>query len=247
MGLGRVSARSVMVILAILFWLSAVGLTYVSVKVFLTYETYEDVTKSRYALIPASIILGAAVVIFLTGLIGFCGACKENKLLLGIYFTLILLILLLEIIAAILGYVYHEQIKAAVRVGMDAAIQNYTNEKYTHSVDIIQSELKCCGVDNYTDWEDTAYYLKNETVPTSCCKNKTQCTGSLKNDEDKRQLYQEGCFFTLFDVLQDKLKYIAVAGGALTLILLNGLLFACVLLCSRKEVSYMSIQEEYEA
>lgn len=41
-------------------------------------------------------------------------------------------------------------------------------------------QLKCCGVHNYTSWIGTPWYTShNNTVPLSCCKNTTGCTGRL--------------------------------------------------------------------
>ncbi|XP_002736204.1 tetraspanin-3-like [Saccoglossus kowalevskii] len=247
MGVCSVTAKCTMVILAVIFWAAAAGLGYVGIHVFVTYGNYEDITKSYYTLIPAGIILGAAVFLLITGLVGCCGACIESKCLLGTFFTLILLILLLEITGAVLGFVYHGEVKKNIREGMDDAIHNYNGNNDSAgsgSVDYMQEELKCCGVYNYTDWKDTDYFKKTKTVPTSCCKNTTDCTGSLAPTETDK-LYQDGCFVKLTDIFQDNLKYIAVAACVLAIIMLIGMIFSCMLICSRKEVPYVSLQGEY--
>lgn len=53
------------------------------------------------------------------------------------------------------------------------------------------SQLQCCGIHNYSDWQYTHWYeeSKNNSVPISCCKsNVGSCTGSFTHPED---LYQE--------------------------------------------------------
>lgn len=41
-------------------------------------------------------------------------------------------------------------------------------------------QLFCCGVHNYTSWIGTPWFNShNSTVPLSCCKNTTGCTGRL--------------------------------------------------------------------
>lgn len=53
------------------------------------------------------------------------------------------------------------------------------------------SQLQCCGIHNYSDWQYTHWYQesKNNSVPMSCCKsNIGSCTGSLTHPES---LYQE--------------------------------------------------------
>lgn len=45
---------------------------------------------------------------------------------------------------------------------------------------VLDVQLVCCGVHNYTSWIDTPWYKShNNTVPHSCCKNTTGCTGRL--------------------------------------------------------------------
>lgn len=46
---------------------------------------------------------------------------------------------------------------------------------------LLDVQLRCCGVHNYTTWIGTPWYNShNNTVPHSCCKNTTGCTGSLE-------------------------------------------------------------------
>ena len=39
-------------------------------------------------------------------------------------------------------------------------------------MDIIQSSLTCCGVDNYSDWRNSPWYNQSEhgLAPETCCK-----------------------------------------------------------------------------
>lgn len=41
-------------------------------------------------------------------------------------------------------------------------------------------QLQCCGVQNYTDWIGTQWFISNHTLPLSCCKQAFKnCTGQL--------------------------------------------------------------------
>jgi len=239
------TAKCVMIILGILFWAAAAGLMFIGVRIFQTYDDFGDITDSPYQLIPAAIVIGAAIFMFITGLIGCCGACKEHKCLLSTFFTLILLILLLQITAAILGVVYKDEIKGGIETGLETAVHNYTDVKYQDTVDEIQEEFKCCGVHNYTDWEGV-HWGANSTgkVPLSCCKKATKanCTGSYVTEKDREYIYEKGCIDAVEDLFSSNLKYIAVFGAVLAIIMLMGMVFACVLICSRKEVPYMNLE-----
>lgn len=52
---------------------------FVGVEVFNTYRKYEEITSANLTLIPASIILGVAVFLFIIGLLGCIAAAKESK------------------------------------------------------------------------------------------------------------------------------------------------------------------------
>ena len=50
-------------------------------------------------------------------------------------------------------------------------IQNYDNEKETidESWNNLQKTLKCCGVDNYTNWQNNKKFTDGMLLPESCC------------------------------------------------------------------------------
>ncbi|XP_077989422.1 tetraspanin-36-like [Glandiceps talaboti] len=242
------TAKCVMIVLGILFWVAAAGLVFVSVRIFQTYHDYRDITETPYTLIPAAVVLGAALFMFITGLIGCCGACKEHKCLLATFFTLILLILLLQITAAILGFVYRDEIKDGIETGLENAVQNYTDDVYQDTVDKIQKEFKCCGAHNYTDWKDIKWGANSTNkVPMSCCKKDTysNCTGSVLTEQDLELINQKGCLDAVEDMFRGNLKYIAIGGAVLAVIMLIGMIFACVLICTRKDVPYINLDNGY--
>uniref|UniRef100_A0A8B9IGZ1 Uncharacterized protein n=1 Tax=Anser cygnoides TaxID=8845 RepID=A0A8B9IGZ1_ANSCY len=81
----------------------------------------------------------------------------------------------------------------------------------SRAVDVVQKRLRCCGVQNYTDWLKTAsaswHLLAEKTrVPGSCCKEKySVCRGELHQLE---QLFQEGCLRKLEDQLDFAMLYL---------------------------------------
>ena len=55
------------------------------------------------------------------------------------------------------------------------AMQNYNgNDERSRAVDHVQLSLSCCGVQNYTNWSTSPYFLEHG-VPSSCCMNDTYC------------------------------------------------------------------------
>uniref|UniRef100_A0A8C3PLD5 Uncharacterized protein n=1 Tax=Calidris pygmaea TaxID=425635 RepID=A0A8C3PLD5_9CHAR len=127
---------------------------------------------------------------------------------------LLLLLLCLEMSSAILADFYTLRLASEMQSTMSYLVYQYNG---THSqgpgngaVDMLQRQLQCCGVQNYTDWlKSTAaswHLLAEEArVPKSCCEEKySHCRGDLGHLE---QLFQEGCLKKLDDRLHVVMLY----------------------------------------
>ena len=57
-------------------------------------------------------------------------------------------------------------------------IQRYDNgnETIDDSWNYLQTTLKCCGVDNYTNWENNQKFTNGTLLPESCCDKSSSCT-----------------------------------------------------------------------
>uniref|UniRef100_A0A8C8AGP6 Tetraspanin n=1 Tax=Otus sunia TaxID=257818 RepID=A0A8C8AGP6_9STRI len=84
--------------------------------------------------------------------------------------VLLSIIFLVEIAAAIAGYVFKDK-------GLWDAMRKYGEDKpSTEAVDELQKDFTCCGANNYTDWATIERFKVNNTVPRSCCRvNTTSC------------------------------------------------------------------------
>ncbi|OWK49820.1 CD63 antigen, partial [Lonchura striata] len=105
------------------------------------------------------------------------GALKCVKFLVFFFsfvfcFTVLLsLIFLLELAAAVTGYVFKNKVHGLVEDGLWAAVRGYEGDAaLSATVDGIQRELSCCGVNNYTDWASVGSFGANDSVPSSCCR-----------------------------------------------------------------------------
>uniref|UniRef100_A0A8C9Y859 Tetraspanin-3 n=1 Tax=Sander lucioperca TaxID=283035 RepID=A0A8C9Y859_SANLU len=112
---------------------------------------------------------------------------------------------------------------------------NGTNSNaQSRAIDYIQRQLQCCGIHNYSDWQNTHWYeeSKNNSVPISCCRTNigSSCTGSLTHPED---LYQEGCEALVVKKLKEIMMYVIWTALTFAVIQMLGMLCACVVLCRR--------------
>lgn len=84
MTLAKLSSKIILCVLTVLFWGVAAGLSYIGANIFMTYERYGDLFTYLHSVVPAFILIGAAFLMFLIGVIGICGLFSENRCLLGI-------------------------------------------------------------------------------------------------------------------------------------------------------------------
>ncbi|EDM12078.1 CD151 antigen, isoform CRA_d [Rattus norvegicus] len=94
------------------FWLAGLAVMAVGIWTLALKSDYISLLASSTYLATAYILVVAGVVVMVTGVLGCCATFKERRNLLRLYFILLLIIFLLEIIAGILAYVYYQQVRA---------------------------------------------------------------------------------------------------------------------------------------
>lgn len=205
MGIGSFTSKTFLIIISLIFLAAAAALAYVGINVIVTYKQYEKVLDNMYVMLPAVIILCVAVFMMLIGCLGFCSTIQESCCGLGCFITLISVILAAGVVSLVLGLVYKDKINPELEKNMELFFQKYDGKNVDSSaVDFIQEELQCCGIKNYTSWQNTTWFKTNHTVPISCClKNATHCTGDLK-ELDK--IYTKGCEAKVENLLQKVLS-----------------------------------------
>ncbi|XP_023559222.1 tetraspanin-6 isoform X2 [Octodon degus] len=121
------------------------------------------------------------------------------------YAMFLILIFLVELVAAIIGFVFRHEIKNSFENNYEKALKQYnsTGDYRSEAVDKIQSMLHCCGVTDYRNWEDTRYYAE-KGFPKSCCKLE-DC--SPQRDADK--INSEGCFLKVMAIIESEMGVVA--------------------------------------
>jgi CD63 antigen len=173
-------------------------------------KDYLNFLGENYVNTPIFIIIIGAV-IFVVAFFGCCGAWKESRCLIYTYAILLMLILVAQIGAGIAAYMLKGDLSVEVTKNMKGGMMNYAKSDFdgvTHTWDIVQSQLHCCGVEAPSDWTEK----RNETfpsgsVPDSCCVGgQVEACGSKQ--EVKK--FDEGCFKLFEEKFVDN---IAIIGG----------------------------------
>ncbi|XP_033751128.1 tetraspanin-36-like [Pecten maximus] len=231
-----VPSKICLIFIGLIFWGSAAGLFFVGGWVFETYKHFNELTTANLTLIPASIVLAVGVFMFIVGFLACASSVKENKCLLAVLFSILLVILTAEIAAGSLGYAFRDDMEGSVRDGLNQAINKYNGTKSDHQMEYLQTELKCCGVNNASDWEKAEVWSISHPgkVPFSCCLHQTNCTQNVNGTD----IFQKGCLPELNNKFLKNLRYIAGIAVAFAVIQLLGMISSCVLFCRSKEVRY---------
>ncbi|MBN3271773.1 CD63 protein, partial [Polyodon spathula] len=127
------------------------------------------------------VIIVVGVVIFFIAFFGCCGAWKESYCMVTMFAVLLTLIFLVEIAAAIAGYIFKDKVKDVFSTALEDSMKKYNQSAdFREAVDTIQADFHCCGSNNYTDWFNIRH---NNSVPDSCCKTRAPgCGNNITRD-----------------------------------------------------------------
>lgn len=240
MDCGILTSKSVLLLLSFIFWAAGAALSYVGAYVIKSYKNFNNFLEDKYTLIPAAIIIGVAVALFIIGLIGCCATLRESKIGLSFFMLILLLVFAAEVTAFVFGFIYRSRIKGDLEKSMSDVFQKYDGQNAeTRAVDYLQSQLQCCGVLNYTDWSSRPWFTShNNTVPHSCCKANSTCTGQIDQPE---LLNVQGCETKLEQLLQDVLSYAMLVVLGFAIIKFFGMLSICVITCRSGRNEYQPL------
>lgn len=199
-------------------------------------------TSAFYSLV-VYMLIGAGAVILITGIIGCIGAIQRNSRTLMIYFILLAILFIIELLAGILAFVYHESIHDELKGELTGNLnKNYNvtgQEALTKAVDMMQQDFKCCGVESYADWQESRFYIENDLklkTPESCCKTVTPGCSVRDHPSNIYRILgvdSMGCLTKLELYLKEHLFILAIAGIVVAGIEILVMVFAC---CLRRAV-----------
>ncbi|XP_039268099.2 tetraspanin-18B-like [Styela clava] len=210
----------------LLFFICGAGILGVGVWALIHEGSFEPIL-GRITIYEFYVIIGVGAALFFLGFLGCCGAIKKNRCLLGTFFVLVLIILIVEVAGAILVYVERDNIERYALKSMeeyDTGGETDRVRSVTRSWDMLQETMECCGYNSYKDWGRHGTFTGNVTIPVpdSCCKSNPSYSNSACEGDD---LHEQGCAGTL---LQGKMIVGAVALGVI-LVEILAMVFACCL------------------
>ncbi|KAK6472906.1 tetraspanin-4a isoform X1 [Huso huso] len=219
--------KYLMFVFNLLFWLGGCGILGVGIWLAVTQGNFATLSASFPSLSAANVLIAAGTVVMVIGFLGCIGAIKENKCLLLSFFILLLIVLLLETISMSLFFAYKEEIDRYAQADLKEGLWLYDTEGnigLTNAWSIIQTDFRCCGVSNYTDW----FEVYNTTqVPDSCCLEYSQRCGL----HSPGTWWKAPCYERVKIWLQENLLAVWIFGLCIALIQVLGLAFAMTMYC----------------
>jgi len=235
----RVTAKTFMFCLGLVFWAIAGGLFYVGGSIFYSHGHIDEIAASKFVLVPATIILFVGLLVLIVGIVGCVAVCTESRCLLASFFTILTAIFALLVFACALSIVFKRNGKwvEEIEKGLEQNFKLYTNDtKWKDEIDYIQLTSGCCGINNATDW------LNPELIPSWAKKHTKEVPGSCCNTGNetcplKLAIEDSGCVSFIVKIFKDILFWISTVAAGLAALFLIGMLSSCAVMWTRQEGS----------
>ncbi|XP_077965526.1 tetraspanin-8-like [Styela clava] len=227
----------------ILFWIAggvALGLgIYFRVKD--DANTVVEVAGVTFYYAGCYVMITVGSVMFVLGFLGCCGAIKENRCLLGIYFAFLFIIFIVQLGVGIWGLVNQDTIEQDIQNALNEStpLDPATDEAYTQSVISMENRFQCCGlVNGCSDWKDgVAYGCACKLTEENCEVVPGECSNAESNPLSG--IYTQPCYNSIYQVIIDNLVLVAGIAIGIGLMEIFGMIFVIVI-CRNKKKEYSS-------
>ncbi|XP_071887906.1 CD63 antigen [Anas platyrhynchos] len=210
-----------------IFWVCGVALVAIGIYAQVALNKALVVGSAPAASSPVAILV-VGIIIFFVSFFGCCGAWKESYCMVTTFAVLLSIIFLVEIAAAIAGYVFKDKVRSKLEEGLWDTMRKYGQDQpLTEAVDKLQQDFHCCGSSNYTDWSSIEQFRANDTVPHSCCRiNTTTCNVH----PTPATVYEKGCLPAMEAWMKKNILIVAAVALGIAFFEILGIIFTCCLM-----------------
>ncbi|KAK9399696.1 tetraspanin-8 [Crotalus adamanteus] len=210
-----------------LFWIIGCIILGVSIWMHVSKDIQKEFKIDSSMLSAVNLLIAVGSVIMVLGFLGCCGAMKESQCMLLLFFIGLLMILLLQIVAGILGAVYKSQIEGVLNQTLEKEI-GVLQIASTNDKDILEGfhkleiKHKCCGIFNgKSDWgknfnDNSGCECEQTDIGTSYCSGKE---------------YVKTCATVIMEMFQKNMIIVMGIAFGLAFIEIVGMVFSMSLYC----------------
>lgn len=213
-----------------LFWVCGTLILALAIWVRVSKDGKEIITSGDYGTNPfiaVNILIAVGAIIMVLGFLGCCGAVRESRCMLLLFFIGLLLILILQVAAGILGATFKSQSSRILNETLyeNAKLLSGTSEEAKElqkAMITFQTEFKCCGLRfGAADWGSNFQDAKE-----SC-----HCTESDCETYQGESVYRTTCLSLIKDLVEKNIIIVIGIAFGLAVIEILGLVFSMVLYC----------------
>ncbi|XP_057285480.1 tetraspanin-8 [Pezoporus wallicus] len=219
-----------MFIFNFLFWVCGSIILGVSIWIRVSKDAQQELEIDSSVFAGVDLLIAVGSIIMILGFLGCCGAIKESRCMLMLFFIGLLLILILQVTGGILGAVYRSQIETSLKETLQESVN--TLQSSTEESKVLQEKLQkfqtmnqCCGLLNGpSDWGKN---IGNNKI----CECELKSSSDLCTYYQGRYVYKNPCGDVIIDYLKDHLLIIMGIAFGLAVIEIIGLGFSMSLYC----------------
>uniref|UniRef100_A0ACB8F7L0 Tetraspanin-14 n=2 Tax=Sphaerodactylus townsendi TaxID=933632 RepID=A0ACB8F7L0_9SAUR len=198
---------------------------------------------------PVILVLMVGGVMFILGFAGCIGALRENICLLRFFCGTIVLIFILELVVAVLAFLFQDWVRDQVEIFFKNNIVSYRDDiDLQNLIDSLQKMNHCCGAQDPNDWNLNIYFNCSSSsksrercgVPFSCCVPdpaqkvlNTQCGYDIRTMARslwEERIFTRGCIPALEAWLPRNIYIVAGVFIAIALLQIFGIFLARTLI-----------------
>ncbi|XP_068012711.1 tetraspanin-15-like isoform X4 [Melanerpes formicivorus] len=148
---------------------SVLGLVILCIGIYAEVERQKHKTLEGIFLAPAIILLLLGSTMFGVSFVGMVGSLRDNRTLLKMFFWVLLVIFLTELLLLFIEIIFESKMNAVLHSNIQEGIRHYYDDlDFKNILDFVQEKFSCCGGDEYRDWEVNQYHSCNGSGPLAC-------------------------------------------------------------------------------
>ncbi|KAM4635111.1 tetraspanin 35 [Polymixia lowei] len=163
------------------------------------------------------LLIAVGAVLLIIGFLGCCGAVKESRCMLLMFFVIVLVVFIAEVAGAVVILVFKPLAEELIsKMGEKAveSIKDYGgNSDITGLWNATMDTLNCCGFYGYSDFTGSPFYTNNmNRYPPQCCPDNNPCDSVMAIGAANKTV--SGCFPKFKKLIDDNsIVIVAVALG----------------------------------
>ncbi|XP_028258218.1 tetraspanin-15 [Parambassis ranga] len=166
---------------AVIWWL--IGGCMLAIGIYAEVERQRYKTLEGVFLAPAIILILLGILMFIVSLIGVLASLRDNLTLLKVFMYTLTVCLILELLGGIMALLFRNQTVELLNKNIRRGIVNYYDDlDFKNIMDFVQKKFKCCGGQEYKDWEVNMYHNCSAPGPLSCGVPYTCCVTTKPNE-----------------------------------------------------------------